>query len=107
MTELTGSSSNLSKRTNVTDLTGSSSNLSIKSKDERTIDEKFDVLASVVGKLPDQEIVDTSLNLLVNGKFDLEASFIIASGDALLAFLAFIRKIDSILQDRIKSRFRF
>ena len=53
---------------------------------------------SVVGKLPDQEIVDTSLNLLVNGKFDLEGSFIIASGDALLAVLHFIRQIDSILQ---------
>ena len=39
--------------------------------------EKFEVLASAVGKLPDQEIVDTALNLLVNAKFDLEAAFII------------------------------
>ena len=45
-----------------------------------------------------QEIVDTALNLLVNGKFDLEGSFIIASGEALLGFLNFIQKIDSILQ---------
>ena len=47
-------------------------------------DEKFSVLFSVVGRLPDQEIVDAALNLLVNGKFDLEASFIISSGEALL-----------------------
>ena len=45
-----------------------------------------------------KEIVDTALNLLVNGKFDLEGSFIIASGEALLGFLNFIQKIDSILQ---------
>ena len=38
------------------------------------------------------------MNLLVNGKFDLEGSFIIASGEALLGFLDFIQKIDSILQ---------
>ena len=38
------------------------------------------------------------MNLLVNGKFDLEGSFIIASGEALLGFLNFIQKIDSILQ---------
>ena len=50
----------------------------------KSIDQKFQVLLSCVGKLPDQEIVDTALNLLVNGKFDLEGSFIIASGEALL-----------------------
>ena len=56
-----------------------------------------------------KEIVDTALNLLVNGKFDLEGSFIIASGEALLGFLNFIQKIDSILQAQetfIFTRFR-
>lgn len=67
-------------------------------------DEKFEVLYSVVGRLPDQEIVDAALNLLVNGKFDLEASFIISSGETLLAFLAFIRKIESNLQARISTQ---
>ena len=66
-------------------------------------DEKFEVLYSVVGRLPDQEIVDAALNLLVNGKFDLEASFIISSGETLLAFLAFIRKIESNLQARVST----
>jgi len=44
---------------------------------DKSINEKFALLSSVIGKLPDQEIVDTALNLLVNGKFDLEAAFII------------------------------
>lgn len=44
---------------------------------DKSITEKFTLLSSVIGKLPDQEIVDTALNLLVNGKFDLEAAFII------------------------------
>ena len=44
---------------------------------DKSIAEKFSLLQSVIGKLPDQEIVDTALNLLVNGKFDLEAAFII------------------------------
>jgi hypothetical protein len=39
--------------------------------------DKFRLLTSVIGKLSDQEIVDTALNLLVYGKFDLEAAFII------------------------------
>ena len=44
---------------------------------EKSITEKFALLSTVIGKLPDQEIVDTALNLLVNAKFDLEAAFII------------------------------
>ena len=43
----------------------------------KSTQQKFEVLSSAVGKLPDQEIVDTALNLLVNAKFDLEAAFII------------------------------
>ena len=71
----------------------------------QSANDKFDVLFTVVGRLPDQEIVDAALNLLVNGKFDLEASFIISSGDALLAFLAFIRKIEPNLQAQALSMF--
>ena len=63
--------------------------------------DKFNVLLSVVGRLPDQEIVDAALNLLVAGKFDLEAAFLIHSGESLLAFLDFVRAIEPGLQAQV------
>lgn len=72
---------------------------------ERSVADKFKVLKSAVGKIPDEEIVDASLNLLVNGKFDLETAFIVNGSEALCGFFDFIDSISANLQGLVLSMF--
>ena len=72
---------------------------------EKSVADKFDVLKSAVGKIPDEEIVDTALNLLVNGRFDLETAFIVDGEDALCGLFNFITSIGPNLQGLVLSMF--
>ena len=72
---------------------------------EKSVADKFNVLKSAVGKIPDEEIVDTALNLLVNGRFDLETAFIVDGAEALCGFFDFITSIGPTLQGLVLSMF--